>query len=265
MPEKAKASEKFLVIDNPSDLPLIPLDDIKDFQGDLKTEDMKLIKKLSASILNHGLFIAKAIFYEDGQVYTEDGHQTLKALRYLVTQGYDTCEVVSYKLENGRHVATSGKRYDSIMVPCQVIVPQGDTKEARFKDAAAKLLQINSQYAQFNEKTTWFQELSFNKDELDSMLATVQIPNFKPEALSGERSEYEKAFGSATTEKATYPIVRRYSEKYSAIIIVVEDEIDLVAVQEALGLDREGSYKNSLIKQTHVVSAERFLELWRSK
>ena len=81
--------ELFIVMDNPSGLPLLPLDDFRSFQGDFKTEiEKSKLDKLMRSILDHHVFLAKAVFFEDGAAYTEDGHQTLIALKRLRQLGY---------------------------------------------------------------------------------------------------------------------------------------------------------------------------------
>lgn len=94
-----------LLIDNPSNLPLLPLDDFHWFQGDLKYEiSSEDLEKLKQSILDHHVFLAKAIYWEDDQAWTEDGHQTLKTLKSLRDDGYTECEVIAYKKQDGRMV-----------------------------------------------------------------------------------------------------------------------------------------------------------------
>lgn len=260
-------SKKSIQIDNPTNLPLIPLTAIQDFQGDLKIADPANIRKLAASILDHRLFVGKAVFYEDGVAYTEDGHQTLKALNMLVANGYKECDVTSYELVEGQMQPSGVAHYDYIVVPCQIIVPKGKTREARFKDAAEKLMQINSQYAAFNPQTSFFTGLNFSTDDLDQLLAATAVPDFAPLLKANDHplSEYEQEFASHTDETAIYPIVRRYSESYNAIIIVVENDIDLTAVEEALSLGKTQSYKNNSFGTTHVISAEDFLKLWHTR
>ncbi len=88
MTEKAKSGE-VIVIDNPSNLPVMRIDDFHSFQGDFKQEiEPGKLDKLSRSILDHHVFIAKAVFFEDNVAYTEDGHQTLMGLKRLRELGY---------------------------------------------------------------------------------------------------------------------------------------------------------------------------------
>jgi len=176
-----------ILIDNPSNLPLLPIDDIYAFQGDLKKEPSETaLDKLMRSVLDHHVFIAKAIFYEDGKAYTEDGHQTLKALNALREQGYTRCEVLSYEMQGGQMKEASRTPYDTIMIPCQTIVPKGDTPAARRRDAAEKLLQINSRYAVVNPETTWFEELEFAQDDLKAMLDSIEMPDLHIDIMMNE-------------------------------------------------------------------------------
>ena len=61
-------ADKHIIIDNPTGLPMLPLDEIHVFQGDLKLPPTPTdMDKLKRSILDHHLFIAKAVFFEDGK------------------------------------------------------------------------------------------------------------------------------------------------------------------------------------------------------
>jgi hypothetical protein len=62
-----------------------------------------------------------------------------------------------------------------------------------------------------------------------------------------------------------YPIVAKFSEKHSAIIVVVDNEIDLNHLQQILQLESEGSYKSQATGQSYVITAKRLMELWKSK
>lgn len=284
------SSSKVLLIDNPSKLPLVPLKELMVFQGDFKSDpDPEALEKLMRSILDHHVFIAKAIFYEGGKIYTEDGHQTLKALIRLVDIGYNTCNVISYELIDG-HMQESGRDfYTEIMIPCQMIVPRGSTPEERKKDAAKKLLQINSQYAKVNPRTTFFDELGFTFDELDMLIAQVEIPElhsmFGASVSSGffgedeedseeeveggigsEREKFERDMSKYNNDNCLYPIVPRFSEKYDVILIVSENETDLAYLETALELRKEKSYQRvNRVGKSFVLSVKRFQELWEKK
>ncbi|UBM58244.1 hypothetical protein LAG90_15680 [Marinilongibacter aquaticus] len=55
------------------------------------------------------------------------------------------------------------------------------------------------------------------------------------------------------------PIVAKFSEKYTAFIIVCTNEIDENHVAEKLGIRQEKCYKSSKIGTSHIVPAKRFI------
>lgn len=203
-----------IVIDNPSNLKLIPLEQLRPFQGDFKEEiDPGKLETLMRSVLDHHVFIAKAVFWEDGIPWTEDGHQLLKALTELQKRGYTSCEVVSYELRDGRMQESARTEHQGIVVPCQEIVPQGDTPEARRKDAARKLVQINSQYAKFNPSTSLFAELGFDRFELDDLVIASALDGLEQsvaaamEAAAGanDPGDFESQMEAWDDEKLPVP------------------------------------------------------------
>jgi hypothetical protein len=61
------------------------------------------------------------------------------------------------------------------------------------------------------------------------------------------------------------PIVPKYSEKYSAVVIVIENSIDENFVRESLGLGAQKDYKTNNVGETYVLTAKQFTERWQSK
>lgn len=59
-------------------------------------------------------------------------------------------------------------------------------------------------------------------------------------------------------DKPKYPLVPKFSEKYDAIIIVSENEIDTANVLETLGLGTSKSYKGKETGKSFVISAKDF-------
>ncbi|MBN1224404.1 MAG: hypothetical protein JXB23_14245 [Candidatus Aminicenantes bacterium] len=267
-----KNDDQVIVIDNPSGLPLLPLDEFQSFQGDFKEEiEPGKLDKLMRSILDHHVFVAKAVFFEDGVAYTEDGHQTLVALKRLRDLGYTKCRVIEYALEDGRMKPASSRDHDGIVVPYQLIVPVGETKEARCKDAARKLLQINSAYAKINPETTLLKTLDFTTDEMDDLLARISIEDFGLELYREEGDEdpqqsFEKEAGKHTNENCLYPIVPKFSEKYDAVIILSDNETDTVHLETILQIQKCQTYKEIIDHgKGMVITAGRFIELWNSR
>lgn len=62
-----------------------------------------------------------------------------------------------------------------------------------------------------------------------------------------------------------YPIVPKYSEKYGAVVIVIENSIDENFVRSILGLEVMKDYKTSNVGESYVLNAKRFIELWNQR
>lgn len=59
-----------------------------------------------------------------------------------------------------------------------------------------------------------------------------------------------------------YPLVAKYSEKYSGFIIVTENEIDETFLINALEIETEKSYKTKTVGRSFVIPFEKFKKLW---
>lgn len=66
-------------------------------------------------------------------------------------------------------------------------------------------------------------------------------------------------------QKAEMPIVQKYSEQYSAIVIVCGNAIDENHLAEVLGLDTAKSYKSERTGRTSVIGAKQFIERWAAR
>jgi hypothetical protein len=138
---------EILQVHNPSGLPTMPYTDFKEFQGDLKLPiEPENLARLRESLKKHGVFVPKFVWIDEGgQPNILDGHQTRQALASLEQDGWQIPDI-----------------------PYAVI--DADNRA----DAAEKLLQLNSRYAQINEHTTWFDELELA--DLPELLQAVAIP-----------------------------------------------------------------------------------------
>ena len=89
------------------------------------------------------------------------------------------------------------------------------------------------------------------KEEFD-----IDMPSFKdldlPENMP-EESEPEMT------------IVPKFSEKYSAVVIVIENEIDENFVRSVLGLAKAKDYKTDNVGESYVLTAKQFTEAWNKK
>lgn len=61
------------------------------------------------------------------------------------------------------------------------------------------------------------------------------------------------------------PIVPKYSEKYSAVVIVIDNSIDENFVRSVLGLGVEQDYKTSNKGESYVTTAKSFIERWNNR
>ena len=120
------------------------LGELYEFQGELKTISDDELEKLKKSILKYGFSFP--IFVWKSKVL--DGHQRLKAVRQLIEQGY--------KIKNNK-------------------LPVVRIEAKNEKEAAEKLLLINSRYAKIDEGG--FQVFSSEFDiNLDEMVPLLELP-----------------------------------------------------------------------------------------
>jgi hypothetical protein len=126
------------------------LDELYEFQGELKTISDDELEKLKKSILKYGFSFP--VFVWENKIL--DGHQRLKAVRQLVEQGY--------KIKDNK-----------------LPVVRIEAKDE--KEAAEKLLLINSRYAKIDQEG--FQVFTFDFD-----IDIPEIGNFIdiPEIVIGE-------------------------------------------------------------------------------
>lgn len=96
-----------------------------------------------------------------------------------------------------------------------------------------------------------------NMEIIDDILTDEQMDEWEMDKRVKEAKERSKG--------AVYPLVPQFNEKYDAIVIICDNDIDTLFIKNALGLGREQSYKNSLVKETSVCTAKQFIEMWNGK
>ena len=102
---------------------------------------------------------------------------------------------------------------------------------------------------------SWIEEIlkeDFQDIDLSNLGLDIEIEEEKPIELDEEQQEPE------------YPIVQKMSEKYTAIIIVCTNEIDETHISEILQLQKEKCYKKDEVANSRVISAEKFINLWKA-
>lgn len=75
----------------------------------------------------------------------------------------------------------------------------------------------------------------------------------------------EEGLANIEAKEPEMPIVPKYSEKYSAVVIVIENSIDENFVRESLGLGDTKDYKTSNMGPSYVLTAKQFTERWKSR
>jgi len=137
-------------VSNPNTLPTIDFHQLSELQGDLKITTPQKIQKLKNSIIKYGVFVPKFVWIDKSAVmtkfYIEDGHQTKKALIELEKDGYHIPAIPFIKID-----ATDKK------------------------DAAEKLLMINSRFADINPSTTFFDDFDITPE----FAGEIEIPELK--------------------------------------------------------------------------------------
>jgi len=151
---------------NPNNLPTVDYRNLIDIQGDLKTIDRKALEKLKDSIKKHGIFVPKFVWKDEDKFYIIDGHQTKKALEELEKEGYEIPEI-----------------------------PYVEIEAKNKKDAAEKLLQINSRYGKINPATEFFEKYRLDSvviDEIEIPELDLSIPEFDQEFMENTEKERKK-------------------------------------------------------------------------
>ena len=55
------------------------------------------------------------------------------------------------------------------------------------------------------------------------------------------------------------------SEKYSAVVITIDNSIDENFIRSVLGLEVNKCYKTSNVGESYVLTAKKFIEQWKSR
>lgn len=103
-------------------------------------------------------------------------------------------------------------------------------------------------------------EGQWDEDLLRSAFAEIDLDAIGLDIDLSEEAEAKTA--EQEPEKPEYPIVARFSEKYSAFVIVCDNELDENFIKSALKMEKERAYKSQAIGTTHVISSQRFIYEW---
>ncbi|MBR5728689.1 MAG: ParB N-terminal domain-containing protein [Prevotella sp.] len=144
---------------------------------------------------------------------------------------------------NQRRSVAMGMGYDK--APCiEVDLP--------FDQEKALSLRLNKNQGEFDTKilTDFFDK---------AMLFDV---GFSEKEIGKIESEFDEKFNSITNENCEMPIVAQFNERYDSIIIFCNNKLDFNWIRNVLKLERSKSYKSKSVGEAHVLTVQRFQEIW---
>jgi DNA modification methylase len=144
-----------------------PLENLSNFQGDLKSITPENLGKLKNRLVKHGINVPVFVWVSGAKSYIMDGHQRVAALRSLQEDGYEIPDVpVAYIQAKNR------------------------------KDAKEKLLGITSQYGDFSKQGLidfvdgiTFEDIRLTTGDLD---LTIEDIEFEPETEVDAPPQFER-------------------------------------------------------------------------
>lgn len=130
----------------------LALEELENFQGNLKDLSEDNYRKLKAQILQHGFMVPFFVWKSEGRNYILDGHQRETVLSRMKKEGEDLPEAF----------------------------PVVYVEAKSLKDAKAKLLAINSQYGKMTEAGLFdFVKADFDFSELKDFALNVNMKDIK--------------------------------------------------------------------------------------
>jgi|TARA_R110002153_G_scaffold46628_1_gene131643 hypothetical protein len=88
---------------------------------------------------------------------------------------------------------------------------------------------------------------------------------FKEAELGMFLDEFEEEFEKYDDSNAEMPVIPKFSEKYSCVIITSDNDIDTTYLETVLEIGKAQSYKNSHMGKAMVINVKDFQKLWASK
>jgi hypothetical protein len=143
---------------------------------------------------------------------------------------------------------------------CELLVQYGlqDT-EIDVRSATRKLTEAELREVMIIENShagEW--DIEMLRKEFDEFLDLEEF-GFSFEDLADATAEIEAKI------EPEYPIVPKYSEKWSAVIIVIDNSIDENFVRSVLGLQVMKDYKTDNVGESYVLTSKQFTELWNKR
>jgi hypothetical protein len=184
------------------------------------------------------------------------------------------------KVENRKNLAESLKEFDVVDIPtldvdnviigghqrCMTMIHAGRGEE---------LTDVRKPNRKLTEAEFKKLNLILNSDkyrgEFDLMMLRDNFSEFDlGQELGIDLAELDKDVAETNEvgkieAEPELPIVPKYSEKYSAVVIVIDNSIDENFVRSVLGLGVEQDYKTSNKGESYVTTAKSFIERWNNR
>lgn len=140
-------------------------------------------------------------------------------------------------------------------------------KELKYKEAPCKVLDINTTVQKLKAYVIK-DNVGFGEHDWD-MLANEwdehELIDWGLDLWNGEVDEFGDNLKKYNDNNCKYPISPKYSEKYDAIIIISDSEIDTVFIKQNLDIGKMKSYKNKTVGESFVINAKDFIKLWNAR
>jgi len=215
---------KEIIIQNPNNLPTINFRNLMQLQGDLKNITKTNLEKLKQSIIKYGYFVPAFVWINEGKYYVIDAHQRIKALLSLADEGLKIPKIHYIEIE-------------------------AENK----KEAAEKLLFINSRFGEINPDTDFFDDFDLDLD----ILKEIEIPELDFDVLNPE-------IGNDKKENTKLKMGLSLGESYDYIVFRFDNEFDFRFICDYFELENEDFSKTKnekLVGIGRILHSDKLLKL----
>ena len=208
---------------------LLDIDDLKDFQGELKTLSEENYEKLKLDLCMLGFSEPVSVWKEGEEIHILNGHQRIKALKRMRNEGYEVDQIpVSY-------------------------VYADDIKQAK-----KKVLALTSQFGEISNGSL---DVFIEQNKLDKkeILEVFRFPEIQTVI-----DDLQESIAESTIEP-TIKYALNVEEHHDYVLIVSEDLKDFMFICNLLNIKKEdGSYtdKKTKIGTGRAIKAKDFIRVY---
>lgn len=208
---------------------LVPLANLIPSQGELKVSKGESLEKLEASFDKHGFIKPFALWHD-------------------TTKKEDTCEMLDghQRRKLLLRMAAKGKGTKDLMIP--VIYSMAKTK----KEAMEILLHLVESTGDITQKglLEFTDKFQFNLEDVAAKMS------LKSPALEAAKKKLQEKATTELQRNPIYPIQPHFTEKYGAVTIFFENEMDEVWLLNLLKLVKTKDYNSSFVAQNRVIKVQ---------